>query len=79
MPTPESEDSLKRFIAGSMAGITTTAITYPLELIRVRLAFEPHHSKKDQASLIRTVRQIYLSPPPPIPTSTLSTILLLIK
>ncbi|GAA5978662.1 hypothetical protein JCM5350_002470 [Sporobolomyces pararoseus] len=70
MPTPESEDSLKRFIAGSMAGITTTAITYPLELIRVRLAFEPHHSKKDQASLIRTVKQIYLSPPPPIPTST---------
>ncbi|GAA5965951.1 hypothetical protein JCM3765_004129 [Sporobolomyces pararoseus] len=61
MPTPESEDSLKRFIAGSMAGITTTAITYPLELIRVRLAFEPHHSKKDQASLIRTVKQIYNS------------------
>lgn len=51
-----------------MAGITTTAITYPLELIRVRLAFEPHHSKNDQASLLRTIRAIYLSPPPPEPT-----------
>ncbi|GAA5913496.1 coenzyme A transporter [Sporobolomyces salmoneus] len=69
MPTPESEDSIKRFVAGSLAGITTTAITYPLELIRVRLAFEPHHSKNDQASLLRTIRAIYLSPPPPEPVS----------
>ncbi|GAA6005370.1 hypothetical protein JCM11491_002676 [Sporobolomyces phaffii] len=68
MPTPESEDSIKRFVAGSMAGITTTAITYPLELIRVRLAFEPHHSKNDQASLLRTIRAIYLSPPAPSPS-----------
>ncbi|GAA5890336.1 hypothetical protein JCM5296_002792 [Sporobolomyces johnsonii] len=64
MPTPESETSSRRFLAGSLAGITTTALTYPLELIRVRLAFEPHHSKSDQASLLRTIRMIYLSPPP---------------
>ncbi|CEQ42936.1 SPOSA6832_04811 [Sporobolomyces salmonicolor] len=77
MPTPESETSSRRFLAGSLAGITTTALTYPLELIRVRLAFEPHHSKSDQASLLRTIRMIYLSPPPetlrpsqsPAPTS----------
>jgi len=77
MPDSKSEDSLKRFIAGSLAGITTTGITYPLELIRVRLAFEPHHSKKDKASLSRTIRQIYyqsstttssLVPPPPSPS-----------
>ncbi|GAA5932469.1 coenzyme A transporter [Sporobolomyces koalae] len=80
MPTPEAEDSLKRFLAGSMAGITTTGITYPLELIRVRLAFEPHHSKHDQVSLLRTIRAIYLSPPPetlshsqPRPTPSSST------
>lgn len=64
MPTPAQETSLRRFTAGALAGITTTAITYPLELIRVRLAFESHHSPGDRASLLRTVRQIYLSPPP---------------
>ncbi|GAA6063729.1 hypothetical protein JCM10212_001630 [Sporobolomyces blumeae] len=72
MPTPESETSARRFVAGSMAGITTTAITYPLELIRVRLAFEPHHSKNDKASLVRTIRAIYLSPPPEALPSALS-------
>lgn len=53
-----------------MAGITTTGITYPLELIRVRLAFEPHHSTSEKASLLRTIRAIYLSPPPTPPTTS---------
>ena len=44
-------------------------VTYPLELIRVRLAFEPRHSLSERSSLVRTIRQIYLEPP--IPTSTL--------
>jgi len=64
MPTPADETSARRFLAGSTAGIITTGITYPLELIRVRLAFESHHSAKDRASLLRTIRAIYLSPPP---------------
>ncbi|GAA6034944.1 hypothetical protein JCM8097_009378 [Rhodosporidiobolus ruineniae] len=65
MPTSEQETSLRRFTAGAAAGITTTAITYPLELIRVRLAFESHHSPHDRASLLRTIRQIYTNEPPP--------------
>lgn len=64
MPTAEAETSGRRFLAGSLAGIITTGITYPLELIRVRLAFESHHSPSDRASLLRTIRQIYAVPPP---------------
>lgn len=63
MPTAESETSGRRFLAGSLAGIITTGITYPLELIRVRLAFESHRSPNDRASLLRTIRQIYITPP----------------
>ncbi|KPV76558.1 uncharacterized protein RHOBADRAFT_52549 [Rhodotorula graminis WP1] len=70
MPTPADETSARRFLAGSTAGIITTAVTYPLELIRVRLAFESHHSAKDRASLLRTIRAIYLSPPPVAPSSS---------
>lgn len=43
----------------------TTGITYPLELIRVRLAFESNHSPTYRTSLLRTMRQIYLEPPIP--------------
>ncbi|BGP14375.1 hypothetical protein JCM10213_004498 [Rhodosporidiobolus nylandii] len=73
MPTPADETALRRFVAGATAGITTTAITYPLELIRVRLAFESHHSPNDRASLLRTIRQIYESPPPVSSSSSSST------
>ncbi|GAA5821457.1 hypothetical protein JCM11251_004634 [Rhodosporidiobolus azoricus] len=72
MPTPESESSARRFAAGASAGIITTAVTYPLELIRVRLAFESHHSQKDRASLLRTIRQIYQGPAAPPPSSSSS-------
>ncbi|GAA5976135.1 hypothetical protein JCM10908_005394 [Rhodotorula pacifica] len=68
MPTAESETSGRRFLAGSLAGIITTGITYPLELIRVRLAFESHHTPNDRASLLRTIRQIYATPPPLAPS-----------
>ncbi|POY70673.1 hypothetical protein BMF94_6324 [Rhodotorula taiwanensis] len=72
MPTAEAETSGRRFLAGSLAGIITTGITYPLELIRVRLAFESHHSPSDRASLLRTIRQIY-AVPPPVPSDLPST------
>lgn len=44
--------------------------TYPLELIRVRLAFETHHDFRDRSSLLRTIRQIYLEPPIPLKTGS---------
>ncbi|KAG0275643.1 hypothetical protein BGZ95_008533 [Linnemannia exigua] len=40
MPTRRDETAGKKFVAGSMAGVTSVFFTYPLDLIRVRLAYE---------------------------------------
>ncbi|ORY88732.1 mitochondrial carrier domain-containing protein [Leucosporidium creatinivorum] len=66
MPTADVETSTKRFLAGSLAGVTSALLTYPLELIRVRLAFEPRHNPNDKVSVLKTIRQIYLEPPLPL-------------
>lgn len=45
--TNEQETPLRRLLSGSLAGVTSVFFTYPLEVIRVRLAFETrasHHS-----------------------------------
>ncbi|KAL8286443.1 hypothetical protein RQP46_004460 [Phenoliferia psychrophenolica] len=54
--------------------VSSVIVTYPLELIRVRLAFESHHSQTERSSLLRTIRLIYSSPtlPSPSPTSSLA-------
>lgn len=61
------ETPVRRFLSGSLAGVTSVFFTYPLEIIRVRLAFE---TRRDQsrASLRRICSQIYREHPP-IPTS----------
>lgn len=53
----EQETPFRRLISGSMAGITSVFLTYPLELVRVRLAFETKRSSK--SSLSDACRQIY--------------------
>ncbi|KAG0042133.1 hypothetical protein BGZ83_000868 [Gryganskiella cystojenkinii] len=40
MPTRRDETPYKKLVAGSMAGVTSVFFTYPLDLIRVRLAYE---------------------------------------
>lgn len=60
IPTKDKETSFRRLISGSLAGISSVFSTYPLELIRVRLAFETkQHSK---TSLRSICRQIYNEP-----------------
>lgn len=57
IPRKDKETPFRRLISGSMAGVTSVFFTYPLELIRVRLAFE---TKKDNRSTFRSLcRQIY--------------------
>ncbi|KAK0556681.1 coenzyme A transporter [Tilletia horrida] len=58
IPSKEYETSARLFLAGSASGVTSVVITYPLELIRVRLAYE---TKRDsQLNGIRDiVRKIY--------------------
>ncbi len=66
----------RRLISGSLAGITSVFFTYPLEVIRVRLAFE---TKRDSRSSLSSIcKQIYhekphLAPTPPSTTLPLST------
>lgn len=44
-------------MSGSLAGVTSVFFTYPLELIRVRLAFET--KREGRSSLRSIIRQIY--------------------
>lgn len=57
IPRRDKETPLRRLISGSLAGVTSVFFTYPLEVIRVRLAFE---TKKDSRSTLRSIcNQIY--------------------
>ncbi|CAI7627360.1 unnamed protein product [Penicillium glandicola] len=57
IPSPEKEAPGRRFLCGSMAGATSTLVTYPLELIRTRLAFET--VQKNPSSWLGISRKIY--------------------
>ncbi|KAF9934172.1 hypothetical protein FBU30_003196 [Linnemannia zychae] len=57
MPTRRDETPAKKFIAGSMAGVTSVFFTYPLDLIRVRLAYETKVTP-----YMTLVRKIYNEP-----------------
>lgn len=57
IPSRDKETPFRRLISGSLAGVTSVFFTYPLELIRVRLAFET--KKSARSSLAGTFRQIY--------------------
>ncbi|KXJ92249.1 mitochondrial carrier domain-containing protein [Microdochium bolleyi] len=56
----EHETWLRRFTAGALAGVTSVFFTYPLEVIRVRLAFE---TKTRSSSLVDICRKIYNESP----------------
>ncbi|KAI1083488.1 mitochondrial carrier protein LEU5 [Whalleya microplaca] len=56
------ETWLRRFASGAMAGVTSVFFTYPLEVIRVRLAFETKHRS---SSLTNICKQIYHESPVP--------------
>jgi solute carrier family 25 protein 16 len=63
IPSQAHETPFRRLISGSLAGVTSVFFTYPLEVIRVRLAFE---TKKDsRSSLSQLCKRIYNEIPPP--------------
>ncbi|GMM44326.1 coenzyme A transporter [Pichia kluyveri] len=61
IPDSSYETASRRLLAGSLAGISSVFFTYPLDLIRVRLAFETHqHNYHHNGSkLFHTLRLIY--------------------
>ncbi|KAI9683604.1 MAG: hypothetical protein M1829_004908 [Trizodia sp. TS-e1964] len=68
---PEQESAARRALSGAAAGVVSVLCTYPLELIRVRLAFE---TKTGSRSSLRAIcSQIYSERPSSSPSaSTLS-------
>lgn len=66
----EQETSVRRFLTGSAAGCVSVLATYPLEVIRVRLAFETKSDK--QVSFKGICRTIYHEQPPPVKPSAAS-------
>lgn len=77
IPTNEHETALRRLLSGSIAGLMSVFITYPLDLIRVRLAFETkkppveymhihhkdHYHDVRKGRLVRVVGEIYKEHP----------------
>ncbi|KAG1905158.1 mitochondrial carrier domain-containing protein [Suillus fuscotomentosus] len=62
IPDRDKETNFRRFTAGALAGMTSVTFTYPLELVRVRMAFHSRlSSSSDQTrpSFLRAMRVIY--------------------
>ncbi|KAL8854310.1 MAG: hypothetical protein Q9221_000796 [Calogaya cf. arnoldii] len=68
IPSSSYETFLRRFFTGASAGVTSVFITYPLEVIRVRLAFETKHESR--SSLSGICKQIYHEQPAKVSAST---------
>ncbi|EPB86538.1 hypothetical protein HMPREF1544_06705 [Mucor circinelloides 1006PhL] len=63
MPTPETRNSSTRqFIAGSLAGVTSVMFTYPLDLVRVRMAYEVRDTGARRLGLAEVCSIIYKEP-----------------
>lgn len=52
IPSRDHETHVRRFLSGSLAGVVSVFCTYPLEVIRVRLAFE---TKRDSRNTLRHI------------------------
>lgn len=57
IPSKDKETPFRRLISGSLAGVTSVFFTYPLEVVRVRMAFETKRNARSSFSEI--CRQIY--------------------
>ena len=68
IPSKSYETLWRRYITGSLAGVTSVFFAYPLEVIRVRLAFETKADGK--SSLSQIFKQIYHEQPPQVRPNT---------
>ncbi|KAF9482198.1 mitochondrial carrier [Pholiota conissans] len=63
MPTREQETNVRRFLAGAISGTMSVFCTYPLEVIRVRMAFQTRMARNGNAevrpSFLQAARHIY--------------------
>lgn len=59
IPSKEFESHWRRLVSGSLAGLCSVFITYPLDLVRVRLAYETEHKR---VKLRKIMKKIYTEP-----------------
>ncbi|ODV79682.1 mitochondrial carrier protein [Suhomyces tanzawaensis NRRL Y-17324] len=71
IPNDNYETAVRRFLAGSLSGLASVFFTYPLDLVRVRMAFDTKHSSDSNSSaqhkrgrLVSTVHNIFKETPP---------------
>lgn len=62
IPDKTYETHVRRFISGATAGCLSVFFTYPLEVIRVRLAFET--KREGRSSIVDICKKIYYEHPP---------------
>ncbi|KAI8377677.1 mitochondrial carrier domain-containing protein [Radiomyces spectabilis] len=63
MPTAQQRTSSSRhFVAGSLAGLTSVFFTYPMDLVRVRMAYQVKQSRDTPLRLSDTCQSIYNEP-----------------
>ncbi|KAK3707495.1 coenzyme A transporter [Vermiconidia calcicola] len=68
----EQETPLRRFMAGSLAGCMSVFATYPLEVVRVRLAWETKsHKRISVRDICKTIYNEHPPAPRPIQASNL--------
>lgn len=63
IPHDEYETAVRRFLAGSLSGLASVFLTYPLDLARVRLAFDTKRTMLRKGRLVSTVKGIYHETP----------------
>lgn len=67
IPNDNYETASRRFLAGSLSGLSSVFFTYPLDLIRVRLAFETKHLHPNNApnrKISSIIMNVYKEKPP---------------
>lgn len=52
---PEHETPIRRLVSGAVAGVSSVFFTYPLEVVRVRLAFETKHGHSSFRDICRRI------------------------
>ncbi|KAF9892453.1 hypothetical protein FE257_001562 [Aspergillus nanangensis] len=63
IPSHDKETPFRRLISGSLAGLTSVFFTYPLELVRVRFAFETRGSSRTYTDILRQIYHERVSAP----------------
>lgn len=61
-----NETWIRRFASGAMAGVSSVFMTYPLEVIRVRLAFETKHRSSSLADICKKIYHEHPVQKPPL-------------